>query len=413
MNAWLDSEASKSRGATGAWKGKPDRVEIETARSRRAELQVDHGSILRNLHRIRALSNGAEVMAVIKGDAYGLGACAVAKSLEQAGIAALAVDSVAEGLEIREAGIRVPIMVIDGGVADNADIAVRWGLVPGIAHESVLRAYQNAACRAECRHPVWLVANVGFNRSGYADHEPFLAFVRAAAACSNLEVVGLYAHMTNAHADEDISRTQVARYFEFVNLARPVLGPGLQTSLFASHGIPRWCAEFPTDWVRPGLLLYGEHMYSPAYAGDELLAVMAGFEPAIQLRARVIQVVQFDRDDYLGYGHCHRVRAGSRLATLAFGFGRGYPAGVTRAPVEIAGHCYPLIGAVGMDALQVDITGSPAVEIGAWATLIGGNAPRITAREVAEAGGLTPYEFLSGLHCGRRQIFAAKQHDKT
>lgn len=385
---------------------KPSPAEIETARLERAQLRVNHRALINNVQAIRTVSNGAKVMAVIKGNAYGLGARALASTLEQTGVDAFAVDNVGEGLDLRAAGITLPVMIIDGGISANVDLALRWKLTPGIAHQTLLQAYQDAARRAGVRYPVWLVANVGFNRSGYISEKDFLVFLQAARGCANLQVVGVYAHMTNAHADEDISLAQITRYFECINLARSVFGSTLWSSLFASHGIPRWCADYPTDWVRPGLLMYGEHMFSCEHVGAELPALMAGFEPAIELRARVIQVLHFDHDDYLGYGHCHRVRAGSRIATLAFGFGRGYPPGTPKVEVVIKGRRYPLIGAVGMDAVQVDISEGPDIEVGTWATLLGdGDGGRISAGEVAMAGGLSPYEFLSRLECGRHHLY--------
>ncbi len=375
--------------------------EIAAARGARARLEVDLDAVRHNLGVIARLSPGARVMAVVKGDGYGLGAAPLAHALRACGVAGFAVDNAAEGIALRAAGIAEPIVVLDGDVPDNAALAVAHGLLPGIAHDSLLSAFDQAAERRGVTHPVWLVANVGFNRSGYSGPAAFARFAARAAACKHLEVRGVYAHLTHASGDAAVSRRQIDEFAELVRRSRRVLGPRLETSLFASHGLVRWGGSFPTDWVRPGVLLYGEHSFTDELIEPEARAAVRDLLPAVRLRARIVHLLEFDREVGIGYGHRHRARPGQRLATVAFGFGGGYP-GNSGLEALLAGRRIPVFGDPGMDALQVDATGVPGVRLGGWVTLIGTEGgEHISATELAERAGLSPYQLLSRLSCHR------------
>jgi alanine racemase len=364
-------------------------------------MEVDLDAIRHNLELTRRLAGGVRVMAVVKGDAYGTGADVVAPFLERCGADAFAVDSVAEGVALREAGVTRPVMVIDGDLPDNAALAIDHDLTPGIPHEALLDAYQAAAACAGRTHPVWLLANVGFNRAGHREPERFLALAAAAARRPNLAVRAVYAHMTNAEGSADISERQVEEFTAIASAVRGVLGP-VETSLFATHGVPRWAGAVPTAWVRPGLLLYGEHVLDPALVEPEALAAVADLRPAIALRARVIGLRDFARAEGVGYGQHHVAAPGQRLATLAFGFGSGYPYVAGRLWALARGRRAPVFGHPGMDAMQVDITGIPDLALYDWTTLLGSEGgERLSVAGLARAAGTTPYQLLSSLRCAR------------
>lgn len=374
----------------------------ERARGLRARMEVDLDAIHHNLGLARRLAGGARVMAVVKGDAYGTGAAVVAPFLERCGADGFAVDSVAEGIALRRSGVTGPIMVIDGDVPDNAAVAVEHDLIPGIPHERLLDVYQAAAERAGGRHPVWLLANVGFNRAGYREPEAFLELTAAAARRPSLEVRAVYAHMTSADGRADVSERQIEEFTALAAMARRVLRRPIETSLFASHGIPRWASSVPTDWVRPGLILYGEHLYDTGLTEPEVLDAVAGLRPAITLRARVIGLREFRRAEGVGYGQRHVAEPGQRLATLAFGFGSGYPYVAGRLWALAGGRRAAVFGHPGMDAMQVDVTDIPAIELYDWMALLGRDGgERLSVAGLAGAAGTTAYQLLASLRCAR------------
>src|SRR5690606_792644 len=135
------------------------------------------------------------------------------------------------------------------------DLAVRYRLTPGISDTEQLEAYNELANKQNARLPIWLLTNVGFNRSGYREQDAFSGFVKRASACPKLYIDAVYAHMTNAHAEADISLRQIEAFFERVSIAERILNRKVATSLFASHSILRWSKTYPTDWVRPGIII--------------------------------------------------------------------------------------------------------------------------------------------------------------
>lgn len=397
----IDLDTSRAAAPTGE-------DTIFEARARRARLEVDLAAVRHNFTRLTEISRPARVMAVVKGNAYGMGAIPVTRALREAGASAFAVDSVSEGLELRSAGVVEPILVIDGDVADNAALAIAHGLTPGIPHEELLESYQAEARRQSRRVKVWLVANLGFNRSGHRDPREFGRFVKRASRCSYLEVEAVYGHLSNSHCDDQVTGSQIQEYSRALKLARRLLRREVGSSLLASHGALRCATELATDWVRPGVLLYGEHAFPDSLLAGQAGRALEGFRPALRLRARILQILEFASEQGVGYGQRHRARPGQRLATIAIGFGGGYP--VTGQPhALVEGSRAPIFGDVGMDALQLDVTQIPEARRGGWATLIGRSGEAsISARELAAAAGLSTYQLLRRLDCARLHFDSEK-----
>lgn len=376
-------------------------VDVTTARAARARMEINFSALGKNIDYIAKHSAPARIMAVVKGNAYGLGALDVAQFLASAGVQAFAVDNIAEALELRMGGIKLPILVLDGGIADNCEIAILNGITPGIPHVQLLQAYQQAAQKLGVQHPVWLVSNVGFNRAGYRRDDQITRFAELASRCANLQVEGLYAHMTNSNVEDSINDAQISLYFRQLDAVRCVLGDSVQSSLFASHAIPRWASKVKTNWIRPGILMYGEHIYDDTIMDDELRQFINDLQPVVSLQARISGMLEFEAAEAVGYGQKSHVQPGQRLATVAFGFGSGYPRGVFPAYGILRGCRVPLFGAIGMDALQVDITdlSEPSkVSMDDWVTLIGQTGEvKISVSDLAKLSNVSPYELLSNL----------------
>jgi len=374
-------------------------LEIEQARASRALLEVDLDAIVHNLQVLSQLAYGAKIMAVLKSNAYGLGACVLARLLQSFGVQAFAVDNIAEGIELRASGITEPILIIDGGLPDNTLLAVAHNLMPGIPHEDLLLAYDRAAEGLEDKYPIWLVANVGFNRSGYRNIERFTEFVLKARECQNLEVKAVYAHLTNSNGDINTNLAQIDDFKQIIKISRKLLGSDIETSLFASHGLVRWAKLLSTDWVRPGLLLYGEHAFDEDLIKPETKEVIRKLRPAIRLRAKIINLLNFSCSEAVGYGQKHMINPGQSLATVSTGFGSGYPFRSPKLHALVHGQKVPLFGEVGMDALQVNVTNVPDLKLYDWITLIGADGDeRISVHSLALDAETTPYQLLSGLY---------------
>lgn len=375
--------------------------ELERARASRAHLEINTGAIVHNLAVIRQLAGASRVMAVIKGNAYGLGAIPLGRLLQAHGVEAFAVDNVAEGIELRQAGITRPVLIIDGDIADNAALAIKYDLCPGVPNAELLAAFDRQASIAGRRHPIWLVCNVGFNRSGPYELEAVAELARAARACRHLEVRAICAHLSNAQYADGVTERQLLRFNEQVALARRILGP-IETSLWASHGLAGFGDRLATDWVRIGILLYGEHGFSPGRLPARAHELVRGLRPALRLRARIIQLMDFPSAQGVGYGQLHQVPAGTRLATVSVGFGGGLPPGAYAHEVLVRGQRARLVGPIGMDALQIEVTGLDDLRLGDWVTLLGSDgAQRIDLASLACGAGRSVYEVLRALNLHR------------
>lgn len=371
---------------------------VSDAANNRLEKLVDHQAIRHNLGVLQASAGGRKLMPVVKGDAYGLGAVAVARTLIDAGADALAVDTVAEGLVLRAAGIDHPVLVMDVDVPDNAAACVTAGLTPTVARPEQARRY--AALAREHGEPVtvWVRTNIGFNRFGPRDDfGPLLDELRDYR--SWLRFAGLFAHLTSSAWEERETGQQAAEFAERLARTRASLGEQVVGSLAATHGLLHPTALVGTTWVRPGIGLYG----TVAATARQLPGWHAsGFDrlrPAWQVRARVLDVVTVTRPEGLGYDRTAPVVPGQRLASVAIGFSRGITSAAAGFSGLLHGRRCTRVGRPGMDCTQVDVTEVPRVSVGDWLTVVGGSGElSLSAEQVSAEMGCSVYELMAGFH---------------
>lgn len=338
-------------------------------------------------------------MAVVKGDAYGLGALAISRVLLAAGADALAVDTVAEGIELREHGVAGPVIVMDADVGENAAACVSHGLTPTVA--SLAQVRRHAAVAQGHRTAVWLRTNIGFNRFGPRDEEGFDGVVAGLAnASGTLRVAGIFAHLSSAAADSSETAAQARLFRNRAEKARQVFGTSCHTSLAATHGLIHAEALTGTDWIRPGLGLYGLVDLGSRHLPGWPQSGLDDLRPAISVRARVLDVVAPLGGEGVGYDRTVSLPPETRLASVAIGFARG----LARAGSQLTGMLHgircPTVGRPGMDCTMFDVTAVPMARPGDWMTFIGEpgqGADRLvkSAAETAAELGLSLYELLA------------------
>jgi alanine racemase len=369
---------------------------IETGATvlRPAWLEIDLDALAGNLRVLRQRVGPAAILAVVKADAYGHGAVAVAHTLERNGVDWLGVALVEEGARLRRAGIGLPILVLGAIQTAELDQARGHRLTPAVSSLDQLRMWAHAG---EGRDPggapqsIHLKVDTGMHRLGIPSTEWNIA-AEILAASPSLRLDGLLSHLAEAEATEgDFTTLQERRFDEAVALFRPPI-QHLANSAAALHR--------PTtrrSLVRAGLALYG---IDPARREHELVGVMT-------VKARLIQIREIDAGEHVGYG----ARSGygdtwvaprrSRIGVVPLGYADGYPWRLgNRARAWIDGSFVPVVGAVNMDLLTLDLTGTAAA-VGSTVTLLAGRAESgPTAVELAERAGTTPYEILC--HFGLR-----------
>ncbi len=348
--------------------------------------RIDTAALRHNLGTMRAYAPRAKVMAVIKANAYGHGLVSSALALADAD--ALAVARLEEGIALRSAGVRAPIVLLEG-VFDADQLAEaalhRFELV---VHDplqlKLLEAHRGAG-----RFVVWIKLDTGMNRLGF----PAEGFANALARVRSLTVPALelrvMTHMARAdERDQPMTGAQLARFRVALAESKLTGANRLATSIGNSATVLAW-PDAHGDWIRPGLALYG---VSP-FGGET--AEQHGLRPVMTLETTVLTVRDVKRGETVGYAGAWRAERDSAIAILAAGYGDGLPRSlVNGTPILIGGARHPLVGRVSMDMIAVDVTGAPQVHAGQHAVIWGAGLP---VEEIARHAGTIPYELLCGV----------------
>lgn len=335
---------------------------------------------LRHNYQLAREVTGAKALAVIKADAYGHGAVRCAQALE-AEADGFAVACIEEALELRAAGIGAPILLLEGFFeADELPLIVEhdfWCVVHSLWQ---LDAIEQATLAKPIQ--VWLKLDTGMHRVGLHPSEYKNAYQRLQASGKVAKIV-LMSHF--ARADELDSLRSVEQVAVFL-AARDDLSA--EVSLRNSPAILGW-PSVPSDWVRPGLMLYG----ATPFEQDHPLA--ARLQPVMTVESKVICVRELPAGEPVGYGAKFITPKPMRIGVVAMGYADGYPRHApTGTPVLVAGQRSQLLGRVSMDMLCIDLTDVPDAGLGSTVELWGKN---ILASELAEKAETIPYQIFCNL----------------
>ncbi|HZF98199.1 MAG TPA: alanine racemase, partial [Pseudoxanthomonas sp.] len=343
-------------------------------------------------HNLNALHGhvGVPLMGIVKANAYGHGLVPVAKHLEDQGIAQLGVAFVEEGLALRRAGVKVPILVLGGIHAPQVAQFLVHDLEVTVSSIDKLRQVEQAAESVGRRAVIHLKIDTGMERIG-VHSERAAPFIEAAAGSPWCEVKGVYSHL--ACSDDPASPmtgVQLQRFLEacghFERIGAPMPIRHLANSGGALHFPDTWL-----DMVRPGIALYG-------VLPDPASRATVALRPALSLVSSVVYFKVVVKGRTVSYGATWTAATDTRVITLPIGYGDGYPRSLSsRGEVLVGGHRHPIVGRVCMDQFMVDIGPSGTAYNGDEAVLIGRQGDRaISCEAVAVAAGTVPYEILTG-----------------
>jgi alanine racemase len=355
----------------------------------RAWIEIDHRALLTNLGRIRQLAGpGKMVIAVVKANAYGHGAPAVAESLLSAGVERLAVATLDEALALRAAGIDAPTLLLWGLGDAEADGAVADGLEPVVYDQAGVARLQRAAEAADRRASVHLKVDTGLGRQG-SDPAAAVELAIRIARSRSLQLAGTFSHLAVPGEDDAYTDVQLLRLAQVLDAIRSAgVDPGI-VHVSATGGILAGAGGF-ADAVRPGLGLYG---MVPAWSDE------AELQPILSLKALPLRIFDLPAGEAIGYGLRFRAQAATRIATLGIGYGDGWPrAHANNGWALVRGRRAPVVGAVSMDGLTVDVGEIDDVTYDDEFVLIGEQlGSRITADEVAAERRTINYEVTTAL----------------
>jgi len=349
---------------------------------------IDLDAIADNLRALRSLlTRSVAICAIVKADAYGHGAVPVSRDLEARGVEAFGVATIEEGLELRQAGIKRPILVLGVGIS-GLEAAQEYRLEPVIYSPGTAERVSQAARSMKKPLSVHLKIDTGMGRLGLLGEE-CCSVLRNLMEIPWIEVQGIATHFSSADSDAEFTRTQLARFEEAVQQANGTRNPPARQIHAANSAALVRHPESVFTMVRPGLLLYGAY---PEPGLREKVTV----RPAMTFKTQVLFVKSLPPGSPVSYGRTFHTKRASRIATLPVGYADGYRRDLSnRGWVLIRGCEAPVVGNVTMDLIMVDVTDIPDVSEGDEVILFGpaeGNCLPVEA--LAERIDTISYELL-------------------
>ena len=364
---------------------------------------VDLNALKANLRAIQrylsseSVHTAPGIIAVIKANAYGHGSPRVACALEEAGATMLACADIEEGIVIRQSGVRVPILVFGALSVSDLDGLFEYSLTPTISTPGAARAVQAAAAKRNTSIAYHLKIDTGMNRLGFR-HDNLRRTLPDLLRSPNLRLEAVYTHFASADVPENPSFNQQRERFESVwTVVQEIAGPSLGSEVVrhaANSAATLRDSRVWYDAVRPGLLLYG--IVPPP------LASTIPLEPVMSLTSRVVAVKGLRPGEGVGYGGRFQTSEPRTVAVVPAGYADGLDTRLCgRGHVLVRGRRAPIIGAVSMDMITIDVTDHGEVQPGDEVVLLGKQGEeswqRIDAREVAAAIGTIPWEVVCRL----------------
>lgn len=356
-------------------------------------VQIDLDAIWDNLRAVQEKA-GTAVMAVVKADAYGHGAVQVARHLDNY-CAFFGVSSVAEAMELRQAGLRKPILILGHTPVEGFPQAVAMDIRIAIFKLSDAEALSAEAVRQGRTAHIHLAVDTGMSRIGFEATADSAKICAQIAALPGLHVEGLFSHFATADcADLSRAKAQAELFDAFYDMLR---GEGVTVPirhLNNSAGLMNFSTQY--EMVRSGIVTYG------LYPSDEVDPGLLPLKPALSWHSRISHIKLLPAGRQISYGGTYETTKPTKVATVTVGYADGYFRSLSgRFYVLIRGKRAPILGRVCMDQMMVDVTDIPGVSLSDRVTLVGTDGDEtITVEQIAAMAGSFNYEFICSI--GRR-----------
>lgn len=352
-----------------------------------SRLEINLNGCLENYKYFRSkLADTTKLLVLVKANAYGHGAVEFASVMEEAGADYLAVAYPVEGIELRQGGIKSPIMVLTTGT-DSFEDMINYGLEPGVPNLCTLKALCKVLEKREVRDfPIHIKLDTGMHRLGFMTEE-LSGLIEFLTSCDRVRVKSVYSHLAASDdpQNDDFTLSQVSLFKENADRLSDSIGYKPMYHILNSAGIERF-PQYQFDMVRLGIGIYGVSALPEVH-----------LSPAASFKCKVLQIKHLKQaDGTIGYGRHGKISPdGTTIATIPVGYADGVDRHLSRgnASFMLNGHRVPTIGNVCMDMCMLDITGVDA-KVGDTVTIFGEN-PSIT--ELASILGTIPYEILTSV----------------
>lgn len=352
-------------------------------------VEIDQGAIAHNVRRLRSmLDDKVALMAVVKADAYGHGAVATSITALANGAQMLGVASLEEAMELRDAGIEAPILVLSYTPIYAVRQAIRQGITLTLYDLDMARAYNRAAREVGEPLRVHIKIDTGMGRMGVLPSEA-IPFFRHLINLQHLDIEGIFTHFSMADEDQDYTLEQLKLFKSIVN---PLRASGFQFRYIhaANSAAMLTIKDSHLDMVRIGVALLGE---SPS----DVVPIPDGFRRAMTWKTVIAQVKTLPPGHPVGYGQSYRTSGHERIAVIPVGYSHGF----RRKPhnwgqVLVHGQFAPIVGRVSMEKTTINVSHIPDVTIGDEVVLLGRQGDNtITPDDVAARLGTNNYEVIT------------------
>ena len=353
-------------------------------------VEIDLDAIASNFDAIQEKA-GVQVMAIVKADAYGHGAIQIARLLEEK-CSFFGVSSVAEALELRQAGLTKPILILGYTPVETFHLIIPQNIRPAIFRFEDAQALSKEAVKQGTTVPFHFAVDTGMSRLGFQATEESADICAVIAKLPGLYAEGLFSHFATADcADLTRAKAQADLFDTFDQMLRQ---RGIQIPLRHldnSAGLMNFTNHY--EMVRSGIVTYG------MYPSDEVSPDLLNLQPALQWRSRVTHIKVLDHGREISYGGTYITTRKTKVATVPVGYADGYRRSLSgKFYVLIRGRRAPILGRVCMDQMMVDITDVPDVRIDDPVVLVGSDGnDLITMEQIAAAADSFNYEFVCGI----------------
>lgn len=359
----------------------------------RAWAEINLDNIAHNIREIRRITHkNAEIMGVVKADAYGHGVMEVTRTLLANGAERLAVSMLDEAIQLRRNGIEAPILILGYTDPIRANEIIEDDVTQTVYSRELAQALSYEAVRQGKKVKIHIKIDTGMSRMGFLPGYSAVKNVVEISQMPNIIIEGLFTHF--ATADEKNREFTLMQFERFMSICSELQRIGIHIPVkhcANSAGVIEY-PEMHLDMVRPGIILYG------MYPSEEVDKSRIHLKPAMTLKANVILVKEVEKNTSVSYGRIFTTQRNSKIATIPIGYADGYTRMLSnKGKVLIRGQFAPVVGRICMDQCMIDVTDIDGnVEVGDEVVLIGAQGDNaITVEDVAHLIGMINYEFVS------------------
>ena len=352
------------------------------AQMKRTWAEVDFDKLAHNYHALRGLAPaGTKYLGLVKADAYGHGAVPVAKKLEELGADYLGVACLDEAIEVREAGVKTPILILGCTSSIYAAELVKYNITQACYDLEYAKELSAGAQKAGGTITVHIQCDTGMTRLGFMCHEETMeksaSEIIEAVKLPGLKAEGIFTHFSDSDGSEEYTMLQFGRFQDIIQRVRD-LGYEFEIRHCANSAATLLYPATYLDMIRPGIVQFG---HFPDAKMDHALCDLV---PVLELKSRVATVRDVPANTPVSYGRTNTLTRPSRLAVIPVGYGDGFCRGFSnKLTVLINGKKLPIVGRICMDMCMVDVTDAPDVKEGDVAILYGSDG---TNDQPVEAG---------------------------